>query len=128
MTWYGRAKTAQFQIDNFFDRNVLNERIRSLKKMAVDITYLSSLVFQSANETQKRLQAIMGDKKFSSYPDLIGELKYANNIVYDSPWKFADICYLVADELVKKANKLEKDRKAYIRSLNPETAYKGLRF
>ena len=129
MSWYQKSKLteAQQRTENFFDRNILNEQIRTLSKMAESLIYLGDLVFQTANEAQRRLRTIIDDKKLSSFPDLRHDLKIADTIAYDNPWKFAEICNIAAEALMRRVKKLERERKQFSQEWLPENAYKGLR-
>jgi hypothetical protein len=101
-----------FKIDNFKDRNLINEQIRSLNNIAETIKYCSKLVYQTQRGARSVANKIRNNKKISSFPTIVDLLEQADKIAMDSPAKFAALCESAANEIyirVKKLTKLRQD-------------------
>lgn len=112
MNWYKRAQT-EFLIEDFGDRNALNEKISKLEEIAGRLSYASLLIFQAQREARKLVQSALQDKTLSSYPDVIKILGEADTVALDSPYKFKDICLIGMDEIARRASNLKKQRKRW---------------
>lgn len=112
MNWYKKAQ-AEFAMDGFDDRNILNEKINRLEGIAAMLSYASRLVFQTQRGARLLVQQAMSEKCLSSYPIIIETLGKAYDFALDSPYKFSDYCLISMDEIVTRAKNLKKQRKEW---------------
>jgi len=102
-----------FKIDNFADRNLINEKIRDLSDIADMLDYCSKLVYQTQRGARSVAAQIRNNKKVSSFPSVIEILEQADQLAMDSPPKFAELCKNAAFELDQRINKLKSLRKEF---------------
>ena len=117
MTWYKQSQVQHPQ--SLEDRNVINETIRFLEAAKDHVEDLAKVVFQSGYAAKGEAFKLAMDKKMTSYPRLQDLLLEADKTALDSPWRFADICYDVSDELVKRIRQAQKVRKNLIEETLP---------
>lgn len=122
MNWYKRAQ-AEISMDDFGDRNRLNEKIKRLEGIAAMLSYASKLIFQTQRGAKILVQQAMTEKSLSSYPAIIEVLGQADSVALDSPHKFSDYCLASMDEIVKRARNLKRQREDWTRNTGPK---KGL--
>jgi len=67
-----------FKIDNFADRNLINEKIRDLSDIADMLDYCSKLVYQTQRGARSVAAQIRNNKKVSSFPSVIEILEHAD--------------------------------------------------
>ncbi len=87
MGWYKKSQTIDFAA-----RNLLNRKISYFQELIQFIEKMSKVVFQSATLAKTSNNSILTDTKISSYPIIESILFEADEIVYDSPWKFQFLC------------------------------------
>ena len=122
MNWYKRAQ-AEISMDDFGDRNRLNEKIKRLEGIAAMLSYASKLIFQTQRGARVLVQQAMTEKSLSSYPAIIEVLGQAESVALDSPHKFSDYCLVSMDEIVKRTTNLKRQRKDWTKEIGPK---KGL--
>lgn len=113
MNWYKYSQ----KIENFQDRNYINEKIRSLESIAEVVGYAGQLVYQTARGAKGVIEQISSHKKMSSYDDLLMLLKQAEDIALDNPLRFEMICHQVSDKLMRKAKSLKIERRKFVEDL-----------
>ena len=118
MNWYKRSQ-ADFSMDSFEDRNRLNDKIQKLEGIAAMLSYASRLIFQTQRGARILVQQAMTEKSLSSYPSIIEVLGQADNVALDSPYKFADYCLEIMDQIVIRAKNLKKQRKDWTNEKGP---------
>lgn len=116
--WYKQCqqmfdKDQTFKIENFKDRNLVNEQIKSLEVIANTLDYCSKLVYQTQRGARSVANKIKDNKKISSFPPVIELLAQADKVAMDSPAKFAELCIKAAKELDKRITKLVELRKGF---------------
>ncbi len=111
MSWY---KVSQ-ELQNFNDRNILNNKIIRLEKISNTLLYTAKLIYQTQRGARKIVSSIITDKTLSSFPEIINNLKEAEKIALDSPVKFADYCKIASEHINKRINKFIKDRKSFMK-------------
>ena len=121
MAWYKKA----YDIQTFEDRNVVNLQIRRFKKIAEEIRYAGLLVFLNASIAKKTASAMIDNKQLSSFPVLRDFMIEANRIALDNPWKFQELCNIVAEDIDIKAKSLEKEREDFINGKTKDKTTKG---
>lgn len=104
MSWF--RKIAK----NFSDRNAVNEKIIYLSGLKNQLGKLSKLVFQSATMTKKSTFDIVNSKKITSYPIIQDILIEANNVIYDSPYRFSKLCAEAQDRIQSHIVDLKEER------------------
>ena len=103
MNWFKFAK-------DFSDRNVINSKIRYLKNTKETLKVLSKLVFQSGKNTKNTTYKIVSSAKITSYPLLHKILMDADELVLDSPWRFAKLCKEANKKIDSLIYSLKKER------------------
>jgi hypothetical protein len=101
------------QLDNFEDRNIVNEKIRELSALAELLSYASKLIYQTARGARGMVAQIAKSKVLSSYPGIKDILAKADNIAIDSPHKFSDYCKDAASRLKIEMVDLEDEREEF---------------
>lgn len=109
MSWYKKA-------EDFGDRNILNEKIHFFEDAADTIYELSKIVYQDATATREENLLIAEHKKISSYPDLKDVLLAADEIVLDSPIRFAAYMNEALYKIDGILSKLKRERDNYGKS------------
>lgn len=109
MNWYNNIKISA-KIETFEDRNSLNNRIRTLKKMTQILSYLKDYVYQNAPHAKKIILNFAEDKIISSFPSIKKLLMDAYERALDNYKNFGEICEITINTLYKKIKELEKDR------------------
>jgi hypothetical protein len=105
MDWYKKAQTADFAT-----RNLLNTKIDYFKDLIEYIEKMSKVIFQSASLAKNSNSNILSNKKISSYPVIESILFEADDILYDSPWKFQFLCQEAIVESQKMLTGFIQDR------------------
>lgn len=121
--WYKKSqkmfdKDDAFKIDDFEDRNLINEQIRSLDDFSSMLSYCSRLVFQTQRGAKGVVSQIINNKKMSSFPSVIMLLVEAEKVAMDSPPKFSEFCVSASIELQKRIDKLKNLRKEFSQTKN----------
>lgn len=99
---------------SFEDRNLINDKIKYFNHLISHIEHLSKVVFQDATFSKNAVNFIINDKRTSSYPHLRKALYQLDEVVLDSPWKFAALCVDIMDLINKEIDNLENLRKRFI--------------
>lgn len=125
MNWYKTAKNdIAYDIETFEDRNIINEKIRFFESARDTVYKLGKIVFQDAAGSKVVNFSIANHKTLTSYPTIRELMLQADQIALDSPWRFAQICVVVADEFNARIKKMEKAREIFTNKDNP-TRMKG---
>ena len=106
MSWFKLAK-------DFGDRNLINQKIVYLEQLRDSLLRMSKVVFQSGNTAKLANFNIITSKKITSYPTLLDILSEADNVVLDSPWKFASLCKMAIGIINEQINDLVAERKEF---------------
>ena len=114
MNWYKFALT----IENFSDRNKINENIRDLKEITITLAYLRKYVYQNAVHAKQVISTIANGKKMSTYPEIKKLLLKANDKALDNYKSFAEICDIVLEKIYDEIKKLEKERTEFTNGLS----------
>lgn len=114
MNWFKAANDdIVFDIDTIEDRNLLNEKVRFLESAEQTFKKLSKIVFQDARIAKEINFGYAHHKTLSSYPRIRDMMLTADQVALDSPWKFSELCFVVADEISRQIRKIEKARKEF---------------
>jgi hypothetical protein len=130
--WYKESQSnfnydETFAIKNFADRNLVNEKIRSLQDIANMLRYCSELVYQTQRGARSVVSEIRKGKKMSSYPSILLILDQADAIALDSPSKFSELCVRASFEIDNRAKKLIRLREDFAyKNDNKDKIKKGL--
>jgi hypothetical protein len=117
--WFKIGQVQAFDPISLEDRNILNEKIRYFEDVALKLEKLSKVVFQDSYFAKNASFKMANDKAMSSYPSIRDLLLEADQIALDSPWKFAGICSIAAEEAGKRIKQLKKQRKDLIEDKMP---------
>ena len=120
MNWWKKAN-----IENFEDRNQINDRIIKFEKFVDVLSYAAKLVFQTPSGARKMVSEIRENKTISLYDDVYLSLSMADKCAIDSPKKFALFCNHAAQILQEKIQEFEGLRDDFVNSLSKNL--KGLR-
>jgi hypothetical protein len=110
MNWY---RFAQFDIQDLRDRSTVNNTIHFLEGTVAYLDRLGKIVFQNARLARAINSQIMNHKKVSSYPVIRDILIAADKIALDSPWRFAAMCKVAAEEVAVQVAKLKQEVKQF---------------
>jgi hypothetical protein len=121
MGWWRRAK-----LENFEDRNRLNETSKKLISLAETLKYAAKLIYQTARGARAMVGQVAQNKVLTSFPDVVEMLDEADKVAIDSPQKFAEICKVAATELYNRVSELDEKREMFTRQTLPDRL-KGLR-
>jgi len=110
MSWFIKS---QISINNFTDRNLVNDKIHYFEKISDRIYYMGKIAFQSQLDAKKEAYAIAQEKTMTSYPDIVDILSRAGRIALDSPWKFRELCAMALTEVDIRLKTLVKERKRF---------------
>jgi len=110
MSWFIKS---QISINNFTDRNLVNDKIHYFEKISDRIYYMGKIAFQSQLDAKKEAYAIAQEKTMTSYPDIVDILSRAERIALDSPWKFRELCAMALTEVDIRLKTLVKERKRF---------------
>ena len=105
MSWYKKS----IEIENFRDRNIVNDNISVFKDMASTLSYLQKYVYQNAPHARQVILAIAENKKLSSFPTIKEILIKAHRKALDSYIFFASACEEAVSKLYTEVKKLEKE-------------------
>jgi hypothetical protein len=84
------------------------------------IEKLAKIVFQSSSFAKKQVFAYAVDKRISSYPKLQDLFFKADKVALDNPWKFADLCMDISDEVKKRVFEIKRLRKEFTEKTAPQ--------
>lgn len=110
MSWFIKS---QIVMNDFSDRNLVNDKIHYFEKISDRIYHMGKIAFQSQLDAKKEAYAISQEKTMSSYPDIIDILSRAERIALDSPWKFRELCAMALTEVDIRLKTLIKERKQF---------------
>lgn len=116
--WYKYAYEGN--LDSFEDRNLLNEKIEFFESAMERLEKLSKVIFQDPTMALKLNQSIANDVKLSSHPGIRETLLAANQIVFDSPWKFAELLTIAREQISMKLGELELKREEFTQETKPK--------
>ena len=111
---------------DFSDRNLLNDRIDTLKMLTVTLDKLSKLAVHTQMGTKGVLREVLEAKTLTTYPMIQQLIESAEKICMDSPQKAAQLCKQASEQIVHRVSKLEKERTALIHKTMPNR-WKGWR-
>jgi len=120
MNWY---KVAQ---SDFADRNIINEKIDTLKAVTVTLDKLAKLAFHTQTGTKEVLGEILATKHLTTYPVIQQKIEAAIKACMDSPHRVNALCKEAIGEIVKRVAKLQTQRKVLINKTMPDR-WKGWR-
>ncbi len=112
--YYNIQKVAKFQIVDFNDRNIVNEKIRYLQLCVTRLQYLKKFVVQNADLAQRQILKMIQDKRMSSYPSILQALRYASFKSRDSYKIFSQTCIFASDLIRGKIIQLKQLRKKFV--------------
>jgi hypothetical protein len=115
MNWWRIAKL----IDDFSDRNLVNDSVHRLEKVSETLLYCSELIFQTGRGARNMVLQIANSKIMSTYPEVVDVLFAADKVALDSPKKFAELCQAAATKLKSQADYLKDERSQFILEDNP---------
>lgn len=120
-------KEEVFRINDFADRNLINEKIRSLQSMSDTLMYCAQLVFQTQRGARSVVSQIRNSKKLSSFTNIITILDKADKLALDSPYQFGELCKAASLEIDIRVDKLIQIRKDFAKNdYDPTKPQKGL--
>lgn len=118
MSWWKSAK----ELQNFEDRNIVNDGIHNLEDLAGYLTYAAELVYMTARGAREMVANVREHKTLSTYPDIKDALSEADRIALDSPKRFATYCQAAAQSILGVISDLEDQRKDYYNKTLPAHA------
>lgn len=130
--WYKLAQitdqvVSKNPINNFSDRNHINNQIRELTALVDDLYEAYTIANQTQSGSRQIIESILNNRKISSFPDIIKILNHANKILFDSPSKAALLCQEAATLLSSKISRLIDFRREFAENIkNPSKIRKGL--
>jgi hypothetical protein len=116
MNWY---KTSFFQAKTLEDRNILNKKIATLKKVVINLNYIVKYVFQNPPDSKKRLNFISNLKELSSFPSIIKVLNLAESKCLDNYKKASNYCEEAISLVLMKLDDLERERERFVNKESP---------
>ena len=116
MNWY---KLADFDMQDFDDRNIVNDKVRFFEMTREYLNKLAKVVFQSSRLARAINNKILNHQKMSSYPTIKEILAEADKVAMDSPWRFAAYCKIAVDEIERKLVESIRERKEFTESTLP---------
>jgi len=116
MNWYKKA----FDIKNFQDRNVINERIRVLSQIAENLYAVKENALQNPAAAKQYLDQLSEDKIFSSFPTIEQHFTTASGKMLDNPQKSTDIIEEIVMLIVAKVDNLKAERSQFTQEELPK--------
>lgn len=116
MNWYKQA----FDIKNFQDRNLINERIRILSQIAENLYAVKENALQNPAAAKQYLDDLSKDKIFSSYPTIEQHFTTASGKMLDNPQKSTDIIEEIVMLIVSKVDNLKAERSQFTQEELPK--------
>lgn len=116
MNWYKQA----YDIKNFQDRNLINERIRTLSKIAEDLYAVKENALQNPAAAKQFIDEMSKDKIFSSFPTIEQHFTTASGKMLDNPQKSTDIIEEIVMLIVAKVDKLKEERSQFTQQELPK--------
>jgi len=106
MNWYKQA----YDIKNFQDRNLINERIRVLSQIAENLYAIKENALQNPAAAKQYLDQLSKDKIFSSFPTIEQHFTTASGKMLDNPQQSTDIIDEIVMLIVNKVDSLKAAR------------------
>lgn len=116
MSWYKKA----YDIKNFQDRNVINERIRILSKIAEDLYAVKENALQNPAAAKQYIDNLSKDKIFTSFPTIEQHFTTASGKMLDNPKKSTDIIEEIVMLIVASIDKLKSERSQFTQEELPK--------
>lgn len=109
MSWWTQAK----EIEDFEDKNLVNNSIRQLTSIADNLDYASILVYQTARGARNIVAQLKDRKALSTYKEVRDMLLKADRYALDSPKKFSGVCQKASQKLRDLVAGLEEKREEF---------------
>lgn len=116
MNWYKQA----FEIENFKDRNLINERIKNLSLIAQNLYAIKENAMQNPAAAKKYLDGISSNKIFTSYPSIQTHFNTISSKMLDNPKQSTDIIDEVIRLIVAKVDDLKQERTNFTEKVLPK--------
>ena len=128
MNWYLKQTTSQShynQLNDFDDRNAVNQKIRNLKELSSKIRSASKIAYQTQRNTKIMLSKVKSNKILSSYPSVLELLENAIKVSLDSPKATQFYADAAADEIDVRIYSLERARSDFTQNKSPNMLWFG---
>jgi len=106
MNWYKQS----YEIKNFQDRNLINERIRVLSQIAENLYAVKENALQNPAAAKVYLDNLSKDKIFTSYPIVQQHFTTVSNKMLDNPSGTTDIIEEIVMLVVATVDRLKDQR------------------
>lgn len=116
MNWYKQA----YDIKDFQDRNLINERIKVLSQIAENLYAVKENALQNPAAAKQYIDDLSKDKIFSSFPTIKKYFETASNKILDNPQKSTDIIEEIVMLVVAKVDKLKEERSQFTQQELPK--------
>lgn len=116
MNWYKQA----YEIKDFQDRNLVNERIRNLSQIAEDLYAVKDNALQNPAAAKNYIDQLSKDKIFTSFPNIEQHFTTASGKMLDNPKQSTDIIEEIVMLIVAKVDALKQERSQFTQEELPK--------
>lgn len=116
MNWYKQA----YDIKDFQDRNLINERIRTLSQIAEDLYAVKENALQNPAAAKQYIDKLSKNKIFTSFPSIEQHFVTATGKILDNPQKSTDIIEEIVMLIVSNVDKLKEERSRFTQEELPK--------